>query len=203
MRCVARSEICVGYREEADLIFQDETEKTVRRQVADLITVSPSSTASTRSRSLSPSRLGSSSSPSFTGTFGTPNSTVSWSRVSFEPDANLSIDGEDPAVSKLFENYVLYPCSDLSTPGFLEHLPCLFKEVNVPGRYALRWAVQAFAYADLSRRENSQSAVSKALDHYGRSLSALGKSLSEEGKVPDDYDLMTVVILDIFEVGST
>jgi hypothetical protein len=32
------------------------------------------------------------------------------------------------------------------------------------------------------------------------SLGALGQSLAEPGKAPDDYDLMTIVMLDIFEV---
>ncbi len=44
----------------------------------------------------------------------------------------------------------MYPCNQTSSPGFLEHLPCMFKEVNIEGRYALRWAVQAAGYADSS-----------------------------------------------------
>jgi hypothetical protein len=99
------------------------------------------------------------------------------------------------------DNYVIYPCNESSSSGFLEHLPGLFKEVNVNGRYALRWAVQATALADYSvGRVDSQEIAGQALEYYSQSLSALGKSLAKKGKQPDDHDLMTVVILDIFEV---
>ncbi|RSL50358.1 hypothetical protein CEP53_008833 [Fusarium sp. AF-6] len=97
------------------------------------------------------------------------------------------------------EKYVLFPCNESSSPGFLQHLPCLFKEVNVEGRYALRWAVQACAFADLSREQSSEELVGRSLDCYGRALNALGQSLAEKDKTPDDYDLMAVVMLDIFE----
>jgi hypothetical protein len=100
------------------------------------------------------------------------------------------------------EKYVMYPCSQTSSPGFLEHLPCMFQEINVNGRYALRWAVRAAAFADLSKDQDIDTLERKALQCYGMALSALGDSLATEGKVPDDYDLMTVVVLDIFEVGS-
>lgn len=80
----------------------------------------------------------------------------------------------------------------------------MFKEVNVEGRYALRWAVQAAAYADaVSQSQESKALASKALDCYGMALRALGESLSASGKEPDDYDLMTVVVLDIFETLYT
>jgi hypothetical protein len=108
---------------------------------------------------------------------------------------------EEQAVDNFMEKYVIYPCNQTSSPGFLEHLPCMFKEVNVNGRYALRWAVRAAAYADLSKDQDSDILARKALQCYGMALSALGDSLATPGKVPDDYDLMTVVILDIFEVG--
>jgi hypothetical protein len=108
---------------------------------------------------------------------------------------------EDQAVDSFMEKYVIYPCNQTSTPGFLEHLPCMFREVNVDGRYALRWAVRAAAYADISRDQDSDGLARKALQCYGMALSALGDSLATPGKVPDDYDLMTGVVLDIFEVG--
>uniref|UniRef100_A0A0B7KNH6 Uncharacterized protein n=1 Tax=Bionectria ochroleuca TaxID=29856 RepID=A0A0B7KNH6_BIOOC len=108
---------------------------------------------------------------------------------------------KDEAVSSFLDNYVIYPCNESSSPGFLEHLPGLFKEVNVRGRFALRWAVEAASLADHSRRKNDASSARKALQQYSQSLNALGKSLSKNGKEPDDYDLMTVVVLDIFEAS--
>jgi len=111
-----------------------------------------------------------------------------------------SLSAQDQAVSDFFDKYVMYPGENSKT-GFLEHLPCLFGEVNVEGRCALRWAVQAAALADASREHHHTSGLAtQALDCYGKALTALSQSLSEKGKVPDDYDLMTIVVLDIFEV---
>lgn len=109
---------------------------------------------------------------------------------------------DESAVAGFLDNYVLYPCNESSMPGFLEHLPCLFKEVNVDGRHALRWAVQAAGFADISRTGSTgrSDASSRALECYGRALTALGKTLADKERTPDDYTLMTVVILDIFEV---
>lgn len=108
---------------------------------------------------------------------------------------------EEQAVDSFMEKYVMYPCNQTSSPGFLEHLPLMFQEVNVNGRYALRWAVRAAAYADLSRDQDGDVLARKALQCYGLALSALGDSLATPGKIPDDYDLMTVVVLDIFEAS--
>lgn len=104
-----------------------------------------------------------------------------------------------------------------ASQGFLEFLPCTFEEVNVRGRLALRWAVQAAASADAASHasrhgisDETNAASSKgarlnlqqrALECYGKALSALSDSLGKVGKVPDDYDLMTVVVLDVFEVS--
>jgi hypothetical protein len=100
------------------------------------------------------------------------------------------------------DKYVLLPCNESSSAGFLEHLPSLFKEVNIQGHYALRFAVQACAFADLSREQSSEALARKSLEAYGHALTALGQSLAEKHKTPDDYDLMTTVMLDMFEVYS-
>lgn len=187
MRCITRNELCVGYREESDLIFQNETDKILQRNKISEPTPTPTSG---RSRSRSLSRLGTSS-PS-----ASPASITSW-----QTDITLP-EEEDPTVSKFMDNYVIYPCTESSNAGFLEHLPSLFKEVNVEGRFALRYAVQAAAYGDVSRQRQSSEDAKTAMEYYGHALAALSKSLAEKGKVPDDYDLMTVVLLDIFEVIS-
>ncbi|EHK44755.1 hypothetical protein TRIATDRAFT_318350 [Trichoderma atroviride IMI 206040] len=120
------------------------------------------------------------------------------------PPAKFQPPLEEQAVDQFIDRYVLYPCNQTSSPGFLEHLPSMFKEVNVEGRYALRWAVQAAAYADaVSSNQKSKALASKALQCYGMALKALGESLSTPGKEPDDYDLMAVVVLDIFETLYT
>jgi hypothetical protein len=115
------------------------------------------------------------------------------------PDVALP-SAEDIAVDQFFEKYVMYPCNQGSSPGFLEHLPSLFREFRLEGRLALRWAVRAAAYASLSNDQDNVALGDKALQCYGRSLSALGTALKQDTQEPNDFILMTVVILDIFEV---
>lgn len=108
-----------------------------------------------------------------------------------------------------------------ASQGFLEFLPCTFEEVNAPCKSALRRAVHAAALADASselprpgRTDDTDSASEiratpclalgqRALSSYGQALSASSESMGEQGRVPDDYELMTVVILDIFEVSTS
>lgn len=117
-----------------------------------------------------------------------------------DPLSTLSL--EDQAVSSFFDKFVIAPTPDGSCPGFLEHLPGLFKEVNLQGRYALRWAVLAAAYASLSKDNDIGQLGDTALDCYGRALNVLGKSLADSATEPDDYILMAIVVLDLFEVGQ-
>ncbi|XXG99392.1 hypothetical protein Hte_005729 [Hypoxylon texense] len=207
-RCVKRNEICEGYRDETSLLFRYETERVIEH--ANVVaSVPPSSASSQRSRrkswstdnrsvwsqpstkSIDPSDL---TEEELAG-LNLPNP-FPWVKAT---PAHLQPSPENEVVDRFMDKYVIYPCNETSSPGFLEHLPCLFKDVNVEGRFALRWAVRAAAYADLSKAQNSNALVSKAFHCYGMSLSALGESLSTTGKVPDDYDLMTTVMLDIFE----
>ena len=217
-RCIHRNEICEGYRDESSLIFRHETDKVIEQLRATALGASQvdqhdTSHQAVRKRSksvdlrpfcrISPSILESKEDPG---------------AISRDEALGIKLDDRQPwlqglpnqfrqpieeqAVDQFMERYVIYPCNQKSSPGFLEHLPSMFKEVNVEGRYALRWAVQAAAYADASRNQESNVLGIKALGCYGMALRAFGESLSAPGKVPDDYDLMTVVVLDIFEVRS-
>ncbi|VUC30935.1 unnamed protein product [Clonostachys rosea] len=195
-RCVTRSEACVGYRDELDLCFQDQTQTTVQKialvsdKFNDKAYQVPSRNHRARSRSLDTCRI-----------------KASPVRHHAPDPPRLHSGGDvgnlkDEAVSNFLDNYVLYPCHESSSPGFLEHLPGLFKEVNVNGRLALRWAVEAASLADYSCRKNDENSARKALQQYSQSLNALSKSLSKNGKEPDDYDLMTVVTLFIHDENS-
>ncbi|KAL9585537.1 MAG: hypothetical protein Q9212_001462 [Teloschistes hypoglaucus] len=106
---------------------------------------------------------------------------------------------DDQAVSSFFDRFIGCPCNDRSTPGFLDCLPGLFKEVNREGRSALRWAVLAAGYASLSSDQEDKRTSQMALDSYGHALSVLGKCLADPKFDPDDHILMTIVILDLFE----
>ncbi|KAI0128166.1 hypothetical protein F4776DRAFT_198306 [Hypoxylon sp. NC0597] len=209
-RCIKRNEICEGYRDDTAIVFRSETEKVIERANAAAAALVSSSTASSRtSRRRSRSTDNKSNSSRLITVFADPSSFTEQEAASLkllEPFpwaktvlTHLRPAPEDKVVDRFMDKYVMYPCSETSSPGFLEHLPSLFKDVNVEGRFALRWAVRAAAYADLSRAQNNDALASKALHCYGMALSALSESLSTSNKVPDDYDLMTAVMLDIFE----
>lgn len=213
-RCINRGEVCEGYRDDASLIFRHETDKVIEHVRASQALPPLSSQTS-----LQPP-VGKRS--AIVGGVSRRRSSVSCqnadpSALAPEEAAGIKLRNphpwlkgmpsgtqppvEDQVVNSFMDKYVMYPCNQTSSPGFLEHLPCMFQEVNVDGRYALRWAVRAAAYADISKDQDSDALAKKALQCYGMALSALGDSLATPGKVPDDYDLMTGVVLDIFEVG--
>lgn len=178
-------------------MFQDETQKITLRSLNGSDASSSTSYRSQRTRSRSVERVS-----------GPPLRPLSTELHSLRPwlkkdQTRKPPSVEDQVAESFMNSYVLYPCNESSSPGFLEHLPCLFKEVNVDGRHALRSAVQAAGFADASRLHHSQEMTARALECYGQALNSLGLSLSEKGKTPDDYDLMTVVVLDIFEVRSS
>jgi hypothetical protein len=208
-RCLQRNEVCAGYRDATSLIFRDENEKAAR----------PSEHRRPRTQDLSSSGTSSQVSSS-SGTLSLDpdiyeNSDASDLSAVMLLDSNLSSpypwikttpttavpSVEDQAVSQFFEKFVMYPCNDCSSPGFLENLPALFHEAKMEGRLALRWAVRAAAYASLSNDQDSCILSRKALECYGLALSALGDALKDSTSKPDGYTLMTVVVLDLFEVS--
>ena len=213
-RCINRNEVCQGYRDDASIIFRHETDKVIEHVRISQVLSPPSSKASSqpsarkRSRSVDVASRGSSSVPSQNADVSalTPEEATGIRLRNPRPwlkglPSEIMPPAEEQAVDNFMEKYVIYPCNQTSSPGFLEHLPCMFQEVNVNGRYALRWAVRAAAYADLSKDQDNDMLARKALQCYGMALSALGDSLATSRKAPDDYDLMTVVVLDIFEAG--
>jgi hypothetical protein len=117
------------------------------------------------------------------------------------PKSAVSTDlTADQTVSAFFSNFIMFPCSHSSNPGFLEHLPSMFQEANVTTRSALRFAVRATAYADATAQEGNDGAREMALVWYGRALESLGEAL-KTGTQVDDHVLMTIVVLDLFEVS--
>ncbi|KAK6853112.1 hypothetical protein PG995_009924 [Apiospora arundinis] len=206
LRCIKRKEVCEGYRDDATLTFRYETAKVIehaRVAAAEYPTTRAFPAPRPRSRSAdgkSPVAPKGSAGPSPL----TPDEAKSlhlpppypWLKQTPE---RSPVQKEDRAVEQFMDKYVMYPCNETSSPGFMEHLPSLFKEVNVEGRYALRWAVRAAAFAEAARDSDGNHVAQRALHCYGEALSALGESLAEPGKTPDDYDLMTIVVLDLFE----
>jgi hypothetical protein len=184
-------------------MFQHETENVVSKSQS-LASCNPSVSNSSNSSSQGRHTRSRSAERTSEGSFASSSSinlppAFPWLKA----QSTTRLLSEDDQVANLFiDKYVLLPCNESSSAGFLEHLPSLFKEVNIQGHYALRFAVQACAFADLSREQSSEALARKSLEFYGHALTALGQSLAEKHKTPDDYDLMTTVMLDMFEVYS-
>lgn len=185
-RCVNRGEACAGYRDEGSLIFRDENDK-VGRVLNDRLGFEPSLPDTALTKELCwATRPGDNADV-------TPRSKSNPSR----PPAS----SEQKKVSQFFDRFVLYPCNDGSSPGFLEHLPGLFKDIDIENRYTLRYAVLAAAHASSIDDAPNHNSKQQAFHYYGLALSSLAKSLDKSMSEPDDYILMTVVVLDIFEVS--
>jgi hypothetical protein len=206
-RCNRGGELCTGYRDESSLVFRNENDKAARKSVHRRHSAQSLSRSNTSSQPSSVSRaahgiLGaddpSDLSAAESSSLNLP-SPYPWAKQ--VPQASIP-SAEDQVVSDFFEKYVMYPCNNGSSPGFLEHLPSLFEEVKSEGRLALRWAVRAAAYASISNDQGNAALGNNALKCYGLALSALGESLVDPHAAPDDYTLMTVVVLDLFEVSS-
>ncbi|KAK8042514.1 Zn2/Cys6 DNA-binding protein [Apiospora phragmitis] len=205
-RCIKRNEVCEGYRDEATLTFRY---PHARVAAAGNSTSRAAIGFRHRSRSVD-GRSPVSSKDSVDSSHFTPDEATSFLHLpSHYPwlkqvPQHAQVQKEDRAVEQFMDKYVMYPCNETSSPGFLEHLPSLFKEVNVEGRYALRWAIRAAAYAEAARESEGSHIAQKALYCYGEALSALGASLAESGKTPDDFDLMTIALFlqDISQVGT-
>ncbi|KAH6668940.1 hypothetical protein B0J14DRAFT_657948 [Halenospora varia] len=235
-RCVQRGELCTGPRDTSKPTFQfkDQNEKAaslVSKKEKRVRRARSSHALAADGRASD-----SSSSPTSTTTATTNSATPPSSVASYDdffipaPITNLNLDlgldlqnpypwlktpvlpekkkpsAEERAVSSFFEKFVMYPCKESSSPGFLELLPCLFEEVQREGRLALRWAVKAVSYASLAAslpatiEEVEVGKVRlKANECYGRALAALGETLRDKEERVSDYTLMTVVVLDLFE----
>jgi hypothetical protein len=193
-RCQKRGEHCTGYRDESSLIFRSENEK-IENGVQSRLDISaplPDAAFAKELRWKIPSN-GSSTTIS-TDAKPTLSSTTS---IPFQSGPTT----KDPEVWEFFDRFVMYPCNGGSSLGFLEHLPSLFMETNVEHRYALRYAVLAAAHASSSNDPSESTSKQQAFHYYGLALSALSECLKESITEKDDYVLMTVVVLDIFEVN--
>jgi hypothetical protein len=209
-----RKENCTGYRDlaEKNFVFKDENERTA------LVSQRKSWVSETSSLSTATLSIGKAPTMSPQGfdddDFDLPalqildiNNPTPWLKPSTTVNLSTSSTGEKHIIEAFFQQYVIPPCTANSTPGFLEYLPMLFEEVAIPGRTSLRHAVRAVSYASLaaslSDHPENQNQVRRYADtYYGHALQSLGEMLAsekDEEKV-SDYALMTIVVLDLFEV---
>jgi hypothetical protein len=193
-RCERRGEQCGGYREESSLIFRSENERLDNHLNSLGTNAALPNTSFSKDLSW---KLPANGNP-------TTDSTSSRAGPPLSPSA-LSTSGtatDDAEAWHFFDRFVMYPCNSGSSLGFLEHLPSLFIECNVKHRYALRYAVLAAAHASSINDPDDKTSKQQAFHYYGLALSALSESLQGVITERDDHVLMTVVVLDIFEVSS-
>src|SRR5205814_10068958 len=106
LRCIQRGEICTGYRDEASLIFRNETEKTTKsslRRFNSIQSLSSSSHTSSVSSSDPFSDLPRNRPPWEAQSSLSPNTSSNSSIATTEFSQSST---EDQAVSKFFEKYV-------------------------------------------------------------------------------------------------
>jgi hypothetical protein len=204
-RCIQRGDDCYGYRDPQNTyLFKSENERTAtlvsrkaqtRRRASSLSSSSRTKSTSAPS-SIDDSELETAAQNLNLGT------AYPWLKNEKSREQKQEPSVEKRAVDKFFEKFVLFPCNSASSSGFLEQLPMLFEEVQTEGRIALRWAVRAVSFASLSNEveKGNEELGRKASVCYGKALEALGETLRNKEESVSDYTLMTVVVLDLFEV---
>lgn len=194
-RCIGRGDTCTGYRTEDSLIFRNENDKIER----GLHTSSAIDSVKSGSAPKKPLRWTTPGS----GTIQKQSHRFKVETLPHEPALSQIHDdpSEDQIASGFFDRFVLQPCNDGSSSGFLEHLPGLFKDIDIKNRYVLRYAVLATAHASSCGVAENGTSKEKAFYYYGLALQALSYSLESSKSEIDDYILMTIVVLDLFEVS--
>ncbi|KAF4628368.1 hypothetical protein G7Y89_g9781 [Cudoniella acicularis] len=201
--CIKRSKQCHGYRDEADLMFLDQTETIARRvgqsskveqgrnppnamtgtssqnQVPNGFLVPASTWTPTENSALVPSG------PGLLESLENPNV----SRI------QLDIPSSEQALSLFFHQYV--GLSDSETPGMNEFLP-QFYDQSLPNS-CLRHCVAATAYASLANQSKSPAINHKAWESYGRALASVNAALADPVESLKDETLSALFILSMFE----
>jgi hypothetical protein len=181
---------CPGYPNEWDLTFRSENKKVQARLQA--------------SQAAAPQDVGrhlaSHSSHNYI------QQSVSQQKRNHERLLNLSRilhdDSEVHAIRLFFQDYVLTPCSDKRSRGWLNFLPRLYEAA--PHDPVLQPALFAAAYANIAQKTESPDFSIKAISYYNVSLEMINKVLSDRLIATSDVAMTAVLLLGLYEcINST
>lgn len=173
---------CPGFRDLADVVFRDESERIIRKAHGESQmeqprlpvmqdVVSALSTASAFSASLLPT-------------------TISYA---------LSQPINEIGAHFFFANYT-YDEPPLSE-GYRAWLAHMYYED--PSNHALRAAIEAVGMAGISNIFYAPQVAAKSKEQYGRALAATKQALSDPVESVADTTLMIVILLGLFEVAPS
>ena len=111
----------------------------------------------------------------------------------------LALPPEDVAVQRFIFDFVLKPGSRLSLSGHLEHLPDLHQACK-PGS-SLQTAVEAVAFANLSRRGHAPHYRELAARRYGETIRLTTAALSDKAAAFQDETVFACHLLSMYEVS--
>jgi hypothetical protein len=174
-RCEKAKAQCPGYRNLADVLFRDDTERIMRRARILNGDVDVSQTASL-------------SEPFLSSRHWSPLTPMS--RPLSQPITEL-------AATFFFAKY--YACDGPPGPdGSQLWLVRAYSEL--PPSHALRAVIEAAGMAGISNVHHAPSLDTRSKQQYGRALEALKHSLSDPREAVADTTLMTVNLFGLFEV---
>ena len=184
LKCEKKDEPCPGYRNLADVMFRNESERTIRkvRAFQNPVDIEQLRRSSTQRRLSNLSQIPQSGSPS----------SLSPMHIS----SALSQPINELGANFFFTNYAL----DESpySPSYQTWLIQTYHEEH-PGHF-LRTAIEAVGMAGISNVFHAPGIAFRSKEQYSKVLAATKKALSDPVEAISDTTFMSVILLGMFEV---
>jgi len=192
-RCIKSKRRCLGYRDEKDLLFHDQTRSTALRASASNPNLKAASadgrSSSTKAKSLDSENHSHSTSPSIEGV------------AVGNRDPEVSEDTERVALKFFFENFVHFPRPSKGARGHLELLPSAYATAAPDS--ALRSATVAISCAALGFNPGWKHLLPHARLKYGQALKGVHAALLDPATAQSDEILMAILLFALIEVSVT
>jgi hypothetical protein len=100
-----------------------------------------------------------------------------------------------------YAEWIRNPHRQYKGPGYLDLLPSM--KATAASRSALSLAVEAFALANAGHLLSSKGKLSQlARSKYGAALAVVRTAIMQDAFTADDFTLMAILTIDMFEVKS-
>ena len=184
VKCSRIGKLC-SYRDSVDLLFHDETPNAAARakrlwqaRASPVRSVSsPSSGRSSQSSSASPSSV---------------------LELTLDSPRSLSPSREQVAIQRFNFDFVIEPNGCLGSTGHLEFVPALYSACEQGS--SLELAVEAVAFANLSRRGHAAHISKLATRKYVEAMRLTGVALNDFKTMTTDETLVSCHLLSLYEV---